>query len=122
MMVVLFESIMLSLGGGLLGWLVGHGLIGLASPTIEDRTGVTIGFFDFPSVNINENPYVNVDWLLTAINGLREGLGFDPTSSLPLPTELWLIPGLVLLAIVVGLLPAFAAYRTDVAKALTSSP
>ena len=122
MMVVLFESIMLSLGGGLLGWLVGHGLIGLASPTIEDRTGVTIGFFDFPSVNINENPYVNVDWLLTAINGLREGLGFDPISSLPLPTELWLIPGLVLLAIVVGLLPALAAYRTDVAKALTSSP
>ena len=120
MSVVLFESIMLSLGGGLLGWLVGHALIGLASPIIESRTGVAVGFFDFPSVNINE--YLNVDWLINVVNAVRNGMGFDPVTGIPLPTELWLIPGLVLLAIVVGVLPALAAYRTDVAKALTSSP
>ena len=32
--------------------------------------------------------------------------------------ELLLIPALVLLAIVVGFLPALAAYRTDVAESL----
>jgi putative ABC transport system permease protein len=35
--------------------------------------------------------------------------------------ELVIIPGLVLLASLVGLLPAIAAYRTDVAKALAGS-
>jgi len=32
--------------------------------------------------------------------------------------ELLLIPALMLLAVVVGLLPAFSAYRTDVARSL----
>jgi putative ABC transport system permease protein len=36
--------------------------------------------------------------------------------------ELILIPGLVTLASLVGFLPALAAYRTDVAKALSASP
>jgi putative ABC transport system permease protein len=36
--------------------------------------------------------------------------------------ELILIPGLVALASLVGFLPALAAYRTDVAKALSASP
>lgn len=34
--------------------------------------------------------------------------------------ELLIIPGLILLAAVVGYLPALTAYRTDVAKALSS--
>ena len=33
-------------------------------------------------------------------------------------TELLLIPALIVLAVIVGLLPAVAAYRTDVAKSL----
>ena len=37
---------------------------------------------------------------------------------LTLPTESVLIPGLMLLAILVGLWPAISAYRTDVAKSL----
>ncbi len=36
--------------------------------------------------------------------------------------ELWLIPGLIVGASIVGYLPALAAYKTDVAKALASSP
>ena len=39
-----------------------------------------------------------------------------------LPSELLLIPGLVALAAAVGYLPAMTAYRTDVARALASSP
>jgi hypothetical protein len=37
-----------------------------------------------------------------------------------LPPELVLVPGLVLLAVLVGFLPAVTAYRTDVAKSLQS--
>ncbi len=46
LMVVLLESLLIALGGGLLGWLAGH-LIGLLSSSlIEDRTGVRIGFLN----------------------------------------------------------------------------
>lgn len=82
MAIILVESILLALGGGLLGILLGHGLIGLISPYVVERTGVSLSWFEF-------------DW-----------------------KELVLIPGLVLLASLVGFLPALAAYRTDVAKSL----
>jgi putative ABC transport system permease protein len=83
--IVLAESILLSLGGGLLGVFLGHAMIGLASPYVIDATGVTLNALQF-------------DW-----------------------QELVLIPGLVVLASLVGFLPALAAYRTDVAKALAGS-
>jgi putative ABC transport system permease protein len=38
------------------------------------------------------------------------------------PVELWLIPGLVALASLVGYLPAIIAYRTDVARSLVAHP
>ncbi|MGE3242385.1 MAG: ABC transporter permease [Pirellulales bacterium] len=85
MTIVLLESILLSLLGGALGMLLGHALIGLASPYVEARTGVTLGLFEFDS------------------------------------QELILIPALVVLASIVGFLPAVSAYRTDVAKALAGS-
>jgi putative ABC transport system permease protein len=85
MAVILVESILLSLGGGLLGMLLGHGMIALASPYVLERTGIALGLFEF-------------DWW-----------------------ELVLIPGLIVLASLVGLLPALAAYKTDVAKALAGS-
>lgn len=85
MTIVLLESILLSLLGGALGMLLGHSLIGLASPYVESRTGVTLGLFEFDS------------------------------------QELILIPALVVLASIVGFLPAVSAYRTDVAKALAGS-
>ncbi|MBN2474965.1 MAG: ABC transporter permease [Pirellulales bacterium] len=86
MLVILLESILLSLGGGLLGLLLGHGLIGALSPLILKHTGVAVGMLHFQTV------------------------------------ELLLIPGLVILASAVGYLPALAAYRTDVARSLTSTP
>ncbi len=86
MLVVLFESILLAAGGGLLGWAAGHVLAGAAGPWITEYTGVAAGFFQFATF------------------------------------ELILIPGLIILASIAGYLPALAAYRTDVAKALTASP
>jgi putative ABC transport system permease protein len=85
MAIILAESILLSLGGGLFGVLLGHGLIGAASPYVVERTGIALSLLEF-------------DW-----------------------QELVLIPGLVLLASLVGFLPALSAYRTDVAKALAGS-
>ncbi|MEX0978805.1 MAG: ABC transporter permease [Pirellulales bacterium] len=86
MLLVLLESILLSLAGGLAGWVVGHGLIAALSPWIALQTGVTLGFLQF------------------------------------VPFELVIIPGLIVLAALVGYLPALAAYRTDVAKALSATP
>lgn len=86
MLIVLLESILLSLGGGALGILLGHGLIGLLNPILVDQTGVSMAWFQFD------------------------------------PLELILIPGLIVLASLVGYLPAVAAYRTDVAKSLRAAP
>jgi putative ABC transport system permease protein len=87
MLIVLLESILLALGGGLFGWLAGHLLIGLAGPFVTSSTGIAVGFLQFAP-------------------------GF----------ELILIPGLIALASLVGFLPALAAYKTDVGKALTGTP
>ncbi len=85
MTIILLESILLALGGGLIGVLLGHAMIGLASPYVVERTGITLSMFEFDR------------W------------------------ELVLIPGLMVLATLVGFLPALSAYRTDVAKALSGS-
>lgn len=85
MLIILVESILLSLGGGLIGIALAHGLIGLASPYLVAKTGVALRMFQF-------------EW-----------------------QELVLIPALVVLASLVGFLPAIAAYRTDVAKSLGGS-
>lgn len=86
MLLVLLESILLSLAGGVAGWVVGHALIAVLSPWISAQTGVYIGFWQF--------------------------VGYESV----------IIPGLIALAALVGYLPAMAAYRTDVAKALSASP
>jgi putative ABC transport system permease protein len=100
--IVLVESIMLSVGGGAVGWLFGHTLNWLANPIIERRTGVSVGFFDFaPNVN------------LYALLGGSGSIQWASISS-----EFLLIPSLLILAVIVGFLPALAAYRTDVAASL----
>ena len=86
MLVILLESILLSLGGGALGLLLGHGVIELLSPIIAEQIGMSVNLLQFRG------------------------------------TELMLIPGLVVLASVVGYLPAVAAYRTDVARSLSAAP
>lgn len=87
MAIVLAESILLALSGGLCGWILGHVLLGVLSPWIEGTTGVSVGFLQFAP-----------------------------------QYELILIPGLIVLASLVGFLPALSAYRTDVARALTATP
>ncbi|MGL4595626.1 MAG: ABC transporter permease [Thermoguttaceae bacterium] len=82
MMIVLLESILLSVGGGLIGLLIGHGLIAAIGPIISGAVMVVVNPFSFQ------------------------------------PAELILIPGLILLASIVGYLPAVIAYRTDVAQSL----
>jgi putative ABC transport system permease protein len=86
MLIILMESILLSLMGGVMGLLLGHGAIWVCSPWIAEWTGVFVGLLQFQTV------------------------------------ELMLIPGLVALASAVGYLPAMAAYRTDVAKSLITTP
>ena len=85
MLVILMESILLSLGGGAAGLLLAHGLIGLLGPLIVEQTGVAVGILQFQA------------------------------------SELILIPGLILLASLVGYLPAVSAYRTDVARSLADN-
>jgi putative ABC transport system permease protein len=83
--VILCESLLISLGGGILGWMVGHFIGMLSSPLVEYRTGLRVGFFSINSIH-----------------------------------EPWIIPGLVIVGVLAGLLPAIMAYRTDVSKSLQS--
>jgi putative ABC transport system permease protein len=96
--IVLLESLLLSLAGGVLGFLIGHGLPLVAGPALLDYTGVYVSGLTFPMAEIR----------------LAKG-------TLIFPLELVLLPGLVLLAALVGFFPALAAYRTDVSRALGSS-
>jgi putative ABC transport system permease protein len=100
MTIILWESILLSLAGGALGWLAGHTLNWLASPRIEAQTGVTVRFWDLAP------PLRDIE-----IWGLGPIMGW-------VSPEVLIIPALIVLAIAVGLLPAIAAYRTDVSKSL----
>ena len=98
--IVLAEAVLLSVGGGLAGWVLGHGLNVAASDLVEERTGVRMGFFDFA-------PPVDLSGLL----GADESIAL-----LNVSPEVLLIPALILLAIIVGFLPAISAYSTNVAK------
>jgi putative ABC transport system permease protein len=105
MTVILLESILLSLGGGLMGWVGGHALNAAASPYIEERTGVTIGFW-----SVAPPPQ---DWEALELPLVGPIMGW-------LSLEFAMIPALLLLAMLVGFLPAWTAYQTDVAKSLGS--
>ncbi len=108
MAIVLLESLILAIGGGVAGWAAGHLAVGgLARNLIEDNTGVSIGVTDLaPPLD------------LSVLAG-DHGRGWE---KLRISSEALLIPLLMLLAILVGMLPAVAAYRTDVAQTLSSSP
>ncbi|MCE9608537.1 MAG: ABC transporter permease [Planctomycetia bacterium] len=96
--VVMLESLLLALCGGIGGFLLGHLLVGLSSPYLVAQTGVELGFLQFPTFEIP----------------LESG-------ALIVPIELVLLPGLILLAGLVGYFPARAAYKTDVSRALSNS-
>lgn len=82
--IIMLESMLLCVLGGLGGILLGHGLVFIASPLIEARSGLLI-----------------------------DPVAFDPL-------ELVVIPGLIGMAMLIGLIPGLTAYRTDVAEALQS--
>lgn len=44
--IILLESMLIAFGGGVLGWLLGHGIGVLSSGAVEDRTGIQIGFLN----------------------------------------------------------------------------
>ncbi len=106
MIIILLESILLALAGGLLGWVGGHAFNVAASPYFEAQTGVPIGFFSFA-------PPVPLGTMTGGYLGLPEAM-----ANLKISPEFMIIPGLILLAIFVGLYPAVSAYRTDVSKSL----
>ena len=103
--IMLCEAMLMALLAGLLGWAAGHGLNAALGPIIEERTNVQVGFFDFaPKI-----PLANF-W----------GGEFLPTWAMEwaISPEFLVVPGMILLAILVGIYPAISAYRTDVSKSL----
>ena len=96
MTIVLLEAILLAVLGGAVGVLLGHSAIGAFASVIADNTGVMIHFLE---------PAPSADF-----GGWR------------VSPELVVIPALILLAVLVGFLPALVAYRTDVSRALSQSP
>lgn len=105
MLIMLCEAMLLALIGGFLGWFFGHVLNVAIGPWVENYTGVSIGFFDLaPGLDLS---------LLPGAERLPEFITNSSISS-----ELLIIPGLILLAVIVGLYPAISAYKTDVSKAL----
>lgn len=52
MAIILLESILLSLGGGVLGLVLGHGLIGLLQGQIMEHTGVVVHALQFQAVEL----------------------------------------------------------------------
>ena len=105
LLIMLSESILLALTAGIVGWIAGHLLNAFMSPIVEAQTGISMGFFDFaPSMPLAFLPFAQ------ALPGWMAAMEVSP--------ELLLIPGLVLLAILVGIYPAISAYRTDVSQSL----
>jgi len=47
MWIILFESILLSLLGGLAGVVLGHAVLGLAGPIVEAHSGISLKFWEF---------------------------------------------------------------------------
>lgn len=81
--IILVESVLIAVGGGAIGWIVGHAVGPLSNAWTEKATGVRIDFF---SINSTQEPFI--------------------------------VPGLIVIGILAGIIPALAAYRTSVAKSL----
>lgn len=109
MWIILLESMIIALGGGLLGWGMGHVASWAVGPWVEARTGVELGLFDVaPAFDLSS---------ILEISGFFEALNIEDAPTLWV-SELMLIPTLLVLAVLVGLVPAISAYRTEVAESL----
>jgi putative ABC transport system permease protein len=109
MMIMLTEAVMLAMAGGMLGWLGGRTLNVALSPIVERQTGVPVSFWDFA-------PAEPVFAVLSPVLGSSDFAA--KIVKFQMSPELLLIPGLIILAVLVGVYPAISAYRTDVAKSL----
>ncbi len=103
--IMLCESILMAFIAGMLGWIAGHTLTAALSPLIEDNTNVSVGFFDcapkIPMAHFWGGQYLP-EWV----------------SAIAVSPEFLVVPGMMLLATVVGIYPAISAYKTDVSKSL----
>lgn len=72
LIVVLLESLLIAVGGGLLGWIAGHAIAAACSPLVEMRTGIRIGFFS--SITTAEAALVPALMLLAALAGIVPAL------------------------------------------------
>jgi len=106
LLIMLCESVLLALTAGVIGWVAGHALNFAMSPIIEQQTGIRMGFFDIAPGSIPVTLFPGAEVLPLWL------------ASLQISPELLLIPGLIVLAILVGLYPAMSAYRTDVSQSL----
>jgi len=71
MTIILLESVLLSLGGGIAGWLVAHALNALAGPLIAAQTGVAIGFWN---IELSEALLIPAILLLAVLFGFFPAL------------------------------------------------
>ncbi|MCU0715204.1 MAG: ABC transporter permease [Pirellula sp.] len=81
--IILLESTMIAVIGGVAGWLIGHLAGPISNVWTKSTTGATIDIWSTVSSQ-----------------------------------ELWLVPGMILIGILAGLIPAIAAYRTSVVESL----
>ena len=102
--VMFFETVILTMTGALMGVFSAHLVMQFASPIVESRTGVAVGFFDIAP------PIMEV---AKATGFSRNVLNFL------LSGEVVFVAGLFFLALFVGVYPAYTAYRTDVSRSLT---
>jgi putative ABC transport system permease protein len=96
LMIILTESSMLGMLGLGMGWVFGHGIIGISAPYVDSYAGVTVSFFDIAPPISEYLPWVNSK----------------------LSAEFFLLPFILVLTILVGVIPAISAYRTDVSQNL----
>jgi putative ABC transport system permease protein len=104
--IILYEAMLLSLGGCILGWLLGHVGCYIASPYINRQTNVEIGFHWFGE------PYFH------PLDLIPQLANTTTSEAIYFPAEWLIVPSLLVLSILVGLVPARTAYRTDVARSL----
>lgn len=83
-LIILFESLIIAVVGGIAGWMLAHVAIYGCGTFIEQQTGVQVGLFSASEF----------EWLL--------------------------LPFVVVLSLIAGIVPAMAAYRTDVGTNLSA--
>jgi putative ABC transport system permease protein len=104
MAAIVGEATILAFLGGLFGMILAHGIIGLSAGYVEAQAGFRPDPFRIPLVP------QETSWEL---------LGVPMTLLSGVPIELLVLLGVTIAGAMAGLIPAWKAYRTDVASNLT---